>query len=610
MSDGKFSKSQLLAATPMFGGMPVRQIGALAGELQERVLRRGEVLVRVGDPADNLYVVLTGRFTVHVEGSAEPVAEISQGELVGEVGFFAGLPRTATVRAARDSTVLELDRAGFARAAESHPGMRDIIIAFLARRFAELRLARPKPGRIAPVRTLAVLPAGGSQIPIRFIELVRKVFGAHGSAVFLTREDVISRHPGLPLEDQRVAAWLNQLEADADLVVYIADGAEPSSWTHVCIRQADALLLTATAGSSTDLNPAEQVALSVHPPTARRLIIVQGARRTAVNGTAAWLDVRDVLTRHHVVLQDAADVERLYRFIAGKALGFVAGGGGALGSAHIGVYKALVEAGCRFDFLGGTSAGAAMMAAFACGVDAERVDLGTHNIFIREGAFRRPTLPRYGLLNHKAFDRALRLEYGDVLIEDLWQSYFAVSSNLSDDKPYIHRRGLLWQAVRASSSIPGILPPFFTTQGEMLVDGAVMDNLPLSVMRNIKTGPNVVVTFALSGSQRYHVDYDAIPGPVELAKIMLNPFARKELPAAPSILQVLMLSMLAQVPADIALEESDVLISPALPTGIGVMDWSHHTELFLAVYQETKAWIEEALKANHPGLKAVLAATR
>jgi NTE family protein len=82
------------------------------------------------------------------------------------------------------------------------------------------------------------------------------------------------------------------------------------------------------------------------------------------------------------------------------------------------------------------------------------------------------------------------------------------------------------------------------------------------------------------------------------------------MPAAPSILQVLMLSMLAQVPDDIALEESDVLIRPALPAGMSVLDWSRHTELFLAVYKETKAWIEEASRADHAGLKAVLAAGR
>ena len=607
--DDEFSKTQLLAATHVFGGMSRAQVEALAGELKERVLRGGEILIRAGEPADTLYVVLSGRFTVYVEGSNDPVAEIAGGELIGEVGFFAGLPRTATVRATRDSSVLELDRTGFARAAASHPAIRDVIIEFLARRFAEVRLAHSKPGRSAQIRTLAILAAGGSQPPARFIALVRHVFGARDGVIFLAHEDVIARNPGLPLEDPAIAAWLNQLETEAPLVVYLADD-ELNAWTHTCIRQADAVALIATAGSLPDLNPAERVALSVHPPSARRLIIIHEKRRPVVDGTAAWLDARDVLTWHHVALEDTADIERVQRFISGKAVGFVAGGGGALGSAHIGVYKAFAEAGCHFDILGGSSVGAAMMAAFARGVDAERVDLGTHNIFIQGRAFRRPTLPRYGLLDHKGFDNALRREYGDVSIEDLWQCYFAVSSNLSDDNLYVHRRGPLWQAVRASGSIPGILPPFFTAEGEMLVDGAVMDNLPVGVMREIKVGPNVIVTFARGGPQRYRVDYDSIPGAAELARRMLNPFARTDLPKAPSILQVLMLSMLAQLPAEIPLEESDVLVRPTLPPDMSFMDWRRHTQLFLAVYEETKAWIREGLRIGHVGLTAIVGADR
>ncbi|TGV63551.1 alpha/beta hydrolase, partial [Mesorhizobium sp. M2D.F.Ca.ET.160.01.1.1] len=127
------------------------------------------------------------------------------------------------------------------------------------------------------------------------------------------------------------------------------------------------------------------------------------------------------------------------------------------------------------------------------GLDAEQIDRGTHNVFVKSRAFRRPTLPRFALLDHKAFDRALREEYSDVLIEDLWLPFFALSTNLSSRQPHVHRRGKLWQAVRASGSIPGVLPPFFTADGDMLVDGAIMNNLPLEQMKELKTGPNVIV---------------------------------------------------------------------------------------------------------------------
>ncbi len=101
--------ARLLSATLMFDRASLAALEALAAESDRRVLRRGEILVREGDPSDRFFIVLSGRFTVHKEDSAGWVAEIGRGELIGEVGFFAGLPRMATVLAARDSIVLDAD---------------------------------------------------------------------------------------------------------------------------------------------------------------------------------------------------------------------------------------------------------------------------------------------------------------------------------------------------------------------------------------------------------------------------------------------------------------------------------------------------------------------
>jgi NTE family protein len=327
-----------------------------------------------------------------------------------------------------------------------------------------------------------------------------------------------------------------------------------------------------------------------------------------VSGTAAWLAARDVFMHHHVALQDAADVRRLFRFLSGRAIGFVAGGGGAFGSAHLGAYKAFREAGADFDILGGTSVGAAMTAALAYGVDAERVDEGTHNIFVTNRAFRRPTLPRYGLIDHKAFDRALQAEYRDVLIEDLWIPFFALSSNLSEHKPRIHRRGPVWQAVRASGSIPGVLPPFFTKEGEMLVDGGLMDNVPLAAMKALKTGPNVVVTLGTDAPTTYMVDYESIPGRGELAAAMLNPFSRRRLPQIPGILQVIMLSMVANRRADPQLGDDDLLVNPDLPGDLRFTSWERHNEVFLHAYRGVASWIRARMTENDPKMLALVGA--
>jgi NTE family protein len=578
---------------------------ALARHAEQRLLRRGEVLVREGDPSDALHFVLSGRFAVYLDGVRERVAEVGHGEPIGEVGFFAGLPRTATAIALRDSTVLTITRDRFHDIGRSSPAIQDAVILSLARRLA--RTGRPSSDVRTTARTLAVLPAGGSALSPKFVDVLRSVFGARSRTVFLTEREVVDKRAGAPLDSPELSWWLNSLEAEAGFVLYIADETL-TAWTEKCIRQADTVLLVAQAGASVDLNPSELLALSLHARSARRLVVVREARTQITSGTSSWLREREVFLHHHVALQDGADVERLYRFVSGTAVGFVAGSGGALGSAHLGVYKAFCEAGANFDMLGGTSVGAAMAAALACGADPERVDRGTHNIFVTSRAFRRPTVPRYGLIDHKAFDRALWGEFGDALIEDLWTPFFAVSSNLSTHEATVHRRGLVWHSVRASASIPGVLPPFFTKEGEMLVDGALMHHVPLEPMKQLKAGPNLIVVLGLDDRRTYAVDYSSIPGPLELTAAMLNPFARRQLPQVPGILQVIMLSMFANRRLDLAVSDTDLLIRPGLPPGVGFTSWAQHNEVFMGVYRDTASWIRARSTELDSALLAVLGA--
>jgi NTE family protein len=225
---------------------------------------------------------------------------------------------------------------------------------------------------------------------------------------------------------------------------------------------------------------------------------------------------------------------------------------------------------------------------------------------VKSRAFRRPTLPRYGLIDHTVFDRALHAEYGDLLIEDLWRPFFALSSNLSRHRPMIHRRGPVWQAVRASGSIPGVLPPFFTAEGEMLVDGALMDNVPLAPMKALKTGPNVVVILGGEFPETYSVNYESIPGARELVAAMLNPFSRRRLPRAPGILQVIMMSMLANRPTDLHLGETDVLVQPDLPANLGHNSWERHNEIFMHAYRSVAAWIAAQSTQTDARLRVVI----
>jgi predicted acylesterase/phospholipase RssA len=102
-----------------------------------------------------------------------------------------------------------------------------------------------------------------------------------------------------------------------------------------------------------------------------------------------------------------------------------------------------------------------------------------------------PTLPLVSLLAGRRIGARLANTFGGIALEDLAIPFFCVSTNLTQATEVVHRRGLLANAVRASISLPGILPPV-ASAGDLLVDGGLTNNLPIDVMSEAVAGGRVV----------------------------------------------------------------------------------------------------------------------
>ena len=571
-------------------------------------LVRGQVLVAQGGPSDALFIVLHGALAVRRTGHLEPIAELRAGELVGEIGFFANVPRTADVIAIRDTSVLVLTRAAYQKLVAEAPAIVEALLAALARRFAKETM-RLTPVRASPkARTVAMIDGGHEPLPSAFDRRLRDGLAVAGAEI-VDPARLRTMFPQSALDAPEVSEWLNKLEHAAPLVVYFG-GREASAWARKAIRQADVVVFgcrgDAPAGALTDI---EAFACDVHPISARRLVRIHDRRSGEVSGTAAWLARLPVFLHHHVALEDQIDIDSVVRFLSGRAVGFVAAGGGSLGTAHVGIYKAFRERGVMFDIFIGTSVGSAMAAGFAKNHEAEHLERGTQEIFVRSRSFRRPTWPRYALLDHKAFDRALADQYGsDCRVEDCWRPFGAIATNLSTHNLELIRSGLLWQAVRASSAIPGLLPPFYTPEGAMLVDGCLIDNVPLAPMHLLKSGPNLVVHFGEPAHEMFDVDYATLPGRFELIAAMLMPFRKQLLPSAPSAVNVLWRSLVAHQRYDtLPTAPSDLVMRPPSPLGVDVTDFDRHTEIFRTSYEWARDAIVALEEEENPAIAAILA---
>lgn len=582
----------------IFAHLDTAEMVDLAARFETRSLKRGEVLIRQGDPADALFIVVSGRFAVTVTGRRAPIAEIGPDQPIGEITFInGGGKRTATVTAMRDSIVLRLGRADFEQLSRKHPMIWRSLAMTLARRLADTTAAAPAPPDPRP-RTIAVIRAGASPQPEDFFHKLAAVFETMGRTLVLNSRTVPDAvRVGAPIESAAATRALNELEAGADFVLFLADEA-PTAWSEKAIRHADLVLAVGEAGADPQINALEDLAGRFVAADASRLVLVH-PQRQRIHGTARWLAGRHVAMHHHVALNEPYDLARLCRFIVGAARGLVACGGGALCAAHVGVYKALQEAGCGIDIVGGTSAGSAMVAAFALGTAPDDIDAAIHDIFVSNKAMSRYTLPRYSLLDHAHFDTQLRRYFGGIDIEDLWLPFYSVSTNLSRYKLHVHRAGDLWSAVRASASIPVLLPPIYTADGEMLVDGALLDNVPIGPMHELKSGPNVVVSFLLPDMERFDVDYAALPSRAALMRLAINPLRRTKLPQAPGLATVLMRSLMAnRQDYHRHIGSDDLLLVPPIAPDIGFLDWHRHSELVSAAYAWTAAELGKRREAG------------
>jgi NTE family protein len=179
----------------------------------------------------------------------------------------------------------------------------------------------------------------------------------------------------------------------------------------------------------------------------------------------------------------------------GTAVGVVLAGGGARGFAHIGAIKAMRAAHIPIDLVGGTSMGSIVAAGVALEWDDQELRERMHAAFVRSDPLADFTFPLVALAKGRMVERRLLHHFGEARAEDLWRPYFAVASNLTSGDAVVLRRGLIREAVRASIAIPGILPPV-VSNGNLLVDGGVMNNLPCDVMDAMRRGPVIGIDVA------------------------------------------------------------------------------------------------------------------
>jgi predicted acylesterase/phospholipase RssA len=329
---------------------------------------------------------------------------------------------------------------------------------------------------------------------------------------------------------------MNDRESTYRFVVYEADRAW-TRWTDHCVRQADHVLMVGDAHSSPAPGELERHLVErwqrAHPPRRSLALVREGDGEPA--GTEAWLRERPGVGHLHLRTGNPLDFRRLARTLTGRGIGLVLGGGGARGFAHVGVLRAIQELSIPVDLVGGTSIGSIIGAAHAMGMPWRDVLENVRRHFESLFDF---TLPLVSILAGRKVARELRAAFGERRIEELGIPFFCVSTNLTRAMETVHDRGSVVSALRASISLPGVFPPV-ASNGDLLVDGGLLNNIPIDVMAETSSGGPVL---AVDVSPEVDIGAsEVVPTEISGFQVLwhwLNPLTKSkiDLPSIPHVL--------------------------------------------------------------------------
>ncbi len=497
--------AEFLAAVSIFAELDQALRKQLAEAASALHLGAGEWLFQEGDPGDAMYVVRAGRLEVVVgDQDAAPLRVLGRGEVVGELALLSSVPRSASVRAVRASDLIAIGREDFEQLLRERP---EVSLGLMRAMAAQLRESRPvlSSARALPVAIAVV--ALDQSVPIASItRTLAAACRRYATVATLDGSEVPLPSAG----DGAVSAFaplLDRCAAVNDHVLLAAGQPwDEKPWTAFCLQQADRILAVGTgngtgarpehAGDLFGLKGCDLVAWDVNPGS---------------GALAPWAHALDPIETHswRPGPELGRDLLRTARRLTGHSVGIVLSGGGARGFSHIGALEELFAAGITIDRVAGVSMGAYIGAMFAMGMDCEEIDARCYEEWVRRRPLGDYALPRHALIRGQRGEALVERTFGAVAIEELPLGFFCHAAELRSGQRVVRRCGRLSAAISESISIPVLAPPR-VREGQLLVDGALLDNLPIETMADLAEGPIIAVDVkanlsAADGRQRSEV---------------------------------------------------------------------------------------------------------
>ncbi len=508
-----------LRASPLFADLPADAFEELAGRARCQLARAGDVVCRAGEPGDAFYLISTGLVEVRAPSAHGEhwVAQLGPLQWFGEMALITGEPRSATVVAVADTTLVRLERSAFQQLLQASPRAAMSISDALARRLRAHLLSGPR--RTPPRCIAAILPPTDEAAALlaALVGAVEQVGGFRATIVESSRSPIrplLAAHPSLDIVTAADGGSdLDRWRSERPLIIVprlqagdtLSSVAPAADWLWLFGDGPDPAGAPSATTPMAGIGAGPMTGIGVEPTTR---IGIGDRVRMAPSAERLTLD-RSVLDRAgRPSAASAAALRRYARFVLRRRLGIALGAGGARGLAHLGVLRCLEREGIEFDLAAGTSIGGIVAGGIALGL----MSADLLAVFRRIAANVRralvdPRLPSESLLRGLKKREIIREQAGDAQIENLAIPLWTIAADLASGREVALHHGPLWQAADATSAIPGLFPPV-RVEGRLLVDGWLVNALPADVLR--REGADVVLTVIASSGGRLQAPAETV----------------------------------------------------------------------------------------------------
>ncbi len=487
--------AEIIKSCSVFSTLEEADLQALSSLASVIEIKEGETLFHRGDNSRDAYIIISGKLvatTATPTTRGELIGYLMPNELVGEMSLLAAdVPRSLTITASADSTLLQIHQADFEHYCLNKPKVAFKMLEIIIKRTQGVIRHLEKPMR---AQFIAFLPADEA-VNLEEVIIQLKSCTSHNPKVVILQETDIKANA-----DNLGHLFLN-LKQQFEYVLYPISIEEQNLTTDILIKYADKIVLFGYGDQKADMSPTSLNLLNSRQHYAHvrnELVLLYKNSELRPFDTRNWLKHANFFRHHHIYLDQIGDIQRLGRFMTGKAIGLVLGGGGTRGWAHIGALKALMDANIPIDAVAGTSVGSVAGGCYLSTPNFESLHSKyqrLQKIVLKSLSLRELTLPLISLFSGKSATTITRQEF-DFCIEDLPKPFFCISCNITKKEQTIHKHGKLWEIIRASASLPGIVPPTLIDK-QLHVDGGVVNNLPVNIMSEFLENSGTIIAVSL-----------------------------------------------------------------------------------------------------------------